>query len=169
MTRIIFTLASALSLLLCVATCVMWVRSYWRDDQIGTFFDVRYSPGSVDGQGVTWGPVSVYRMIIMTSDRGCVSLGVHLGGGPGFIKSWRVYHKAYEPSPSVRISPLAFGSDVLDGRRVWEVSVTDVLPLAITSVLPAVWALRRKSSTNLSPRACCRKARPRPTTSGPAP
>jgi hypothetical protein len=29
MTRRPFTLLSAVSLLLCVATCVLWIRSYW--------------------------------------------------------------------------------------------------------------------------------------------
>lgn len=140
----LFTPLAVLSLLLCAATCVLWVRSYRRDDQIGTFFDVRYTPGSVDAQGVTWGPISVYRMIVMTSDRGCFSLGVHLGGGPGFIKSWKVYHKAFDPSPSMRISRLSLESDVLDGRHVWDVSVTYVLPAAMTSILPAAWAIRRR-------------------------
>jgi hypothetical protein len=32
LTRHLFTLGSALSLLLCVVVCVLWVRSYWRPD-----------------------------------------------------------------------------------------------------------------------------------------
>jgi hypothetical protein len=35
--RHVFTILSALSLLLCVATCVLWVRSYWRCDQLSAF------------------------------------------------------------------------------------------------------------------------------------
>ena len=32
--RRLFTLASAVSLVLCAAVCVLWVRSYWRADRI---------------------------------------------------------------------------------------------------------------------------------------
>jgi predicted RNA-binding Zn-ribbon protein involved in translation (DUF1610 family) len=35
MIRRLFTILSALSLLLCVATCVLWVRSYWHRDWLG--------------------------------------------------------------------------------------------------------------------------------------
>jgi hypothetical protein len=35
MTRRLLNLMNALSLLLCVAACVLWARSYWRDDIVG--------------------------------------------------------------------------------------------------------------------------------------
>jgi hypothetical protein len=35
MARRLFTLLSALSLLLCAAVCVLWVRSYWVRDSVG--------------------------------------------------------------------------------------------------------------------------------------
>ena len=35
MARRLLNLLTALSLLLCVAVCVLWVRSYWREDQLG--------------------------------------------------------------------------------------------------------------------------------------
>ena len=34
MRRRLFTLCTALSLLLCVAVCVLWVRSYWRNEYV---------------------------------------------------------------------------------------------------------------------------------------
>lgn len=34
MRRRLFTLCSALSLLLFVAVCALWVRSYWRQDEL---------------------------------------------------------------------------------------------------------------------------------------
>jgi hypothetical protein len=37
MIRRLFTLVSAVSLLLCVATCVLWVRSYWAGDKLTLF------------------------------------------------------------------------------------------------------------------------------------
>jgi hypothetical protein len=40
MKRRLFRLLSALSLLLCVGTCVLWARSYWRSDGIWITTDV---------------------------------------------------------------------------------------------------------------------------------
>jgi len=37
MRRRVLTIVSALSLLLCVGTCVLWVRSYWVMDSVGSF------------------------------------------------------------------------------------------------------------------------------------
>jgi hypothetical protein len=37
MRRTLFTFFSAVSLLLCVAACVFWVRSYWRGDRVDAF------------------------------------------------------------------------------------------------------------------------------------
>ena len=52
MRRKLLNLAAALSLLLCVTTVVMWVRSHWRADSLvwvrsGTLIRVRTVPGSV--------------------------------------------------------------------------------------------------------------------------
>lgn len=38
--RTLFTILSAVSLLLCVGTCVLWVRSYWCTEMIGTWNQV---------------------------------------------------------------------------------------------------------------------------------
>lgn len=35
MRRKLFTLAARVSAVLCVAVCVLWVRSYWRADEWG--------------------------------------------------------------------------------------------------------------------------------------
>src|SRR5687768_14703719 len=39
--RRLFTLCSALSLLLCVAVCVLWVRSYWVADKLDVYWGGR--------------------------------------------------------------------------------------------------------------------------------
>ena len=44
--RRLFTLASALSLLLCAVVCVLWVRSYWRQDYVG--YDLRGEQNGID-------------------------------------------------------------------------------------------------------------------------
>jgi hypothetical protein len=53
MARPLFTLLSAVSLVLCVATCILWGRSYWVTDQIrwknvGGWRAVRSATGHVE-------------------------------------------------------------------------------------------------------------------------
>jgi hypothetical protein len=55
--RHLFTLCSATSLLLCVAVCVLWARSYWAEEAI----DNRW-PHSVSGAMVSRGVFSVHRI-----------------------------------------------------------------------------------------------------------
>src|SRR5688500_7111044 len=53
MRRRLFNLAAALSLLLCVAVCVVWVRSYWFTDQLFWWrIDGMRAVGSARGYGV---------------------------------------------------------------------------------------------------------------------
>ena len=53
MKRRLFTLCSAVSLLLCVLACTLWVRSYWRSDTLlfhargGTVYGVGSNRGSL--------------------------------------------------------------------------------------------------------------------------
>jgi hypothetical protein len=55
MTRRLFTILSALSLLLCVAVCVLWVRSYW----VGDDFVVR---NPIDDGAISWQRVTDIRL-----------------------------------------------------------------------------------------------------------
>jgi hypothetical protein len=53
--RWVFTILSALSLLLCVAVVVLWVRSYWRNDSIGCISaDVISAASSTRGSICFW-------------------------------------------------------------------------------------------------------------------
>ena len=70
--RILFNAATALSLMLCVATVMLWVRSYWVDDR----FFARYQLSYVD--------FASYR-----GEVGC-EFGAVYGGGPQdlYMPSW---------------------------------------------------------------------------------
>ena len=63
MRRRLFAILSAVSLLLCVATCALWVRSYWVEDEI------RYDVGPLMGR---------LPYLIADSDRGCLGGQVEL-------------------------------------------------------------------------------------------
>jgi len=49
--RRLFTLGSAVSLVMCVAVCVFWVRSYWRRDGV-TSFNLRLDQSIWSNRGV---------------------------------------------------------------------------------------------------------------------
>ena len=57
MTRRLFTLASALSLMLCLTACVLWARSQWAEDEV---FLRRYS-GPLSGNASTGAPIYRYQ------------------------------------------------------------------------------------------------------------
>ncbi len=51
MLRRLFTFLSLVSLLLFVATCVLWVRSYQVRERLRTVFDVQNNHGGIDENG----------------------------------------------------------------------------------------------------------------------
>jgi hypothetical protein len=63
MTRLLLNLLTALSLLLCVAMCVLWVRSCWRSDALG--YEQRCT--EEDPHGDYWLNSSRGRMTFMTA------------------------------------------------------------------------------------------------------
>ena len=61
----LFTLLSAVSLLLCVATVGLWVRSYFREDRI-----LRNDPGEDSSRN--------HRSLLLYSVRGCLVYSIIL-------------------------------------------------------------------------------------------
>ena len=79
--RRLFTAVSALSLLLCVATVVLWVRSYWREDSVvfrngGPVRNVYWREESVGASGDTRWYITSWTGTIsgLTSTRGSLQL-----------------------------------------------------------------------------------------------
>src|SRR5688572_10735000 len=116
--RHLFTLCSALSLLLCVAVCVLWVRSYWLKDTVRLYDRL---PG---GRRIYTGE-HVY------SDRGRITLTRFdpvwrtLGGKEG----WSVGgFGRYRERPVDYREPI-----------FWHYQVPHWSIALVTAILPAVW------------------------------
>jgi hypothetical protein len=71
--RIIFNALTTLSLLLCVATVVLWIRSYWRDDEITRISQNEW----IQGDGRSEDSHFVARGAGMGSARGKLCLASH--------------------------------------------------------------------------------------------
>ena len=154
MTRRLLTLASALSLLLCVAVCVLWVRSYWHLDQLSLHV-ARSATSPVDSYEIT-----------LASGCGGLAVGYDAPRGPYTAADgrrllpggWRVVRRRWDPEYA--------GSDDADAaKREWRalgvrlyryrdkrpggdhsvwVTVPSWLVAALASVPPGAWAVRRR-------------------------
>ncbi len=123
--RHLFTLCSAVSLLLCVAVCVLWVRSYWAEDVIVYAWD-----------GGTVGVVSL---------RGCVGWGFERSNasrGDGWSRLGDVRWFSDPPSNHTRLPPdfefagfeyEYYPGDALSmGVPIWAV-------LLVAGIFPLTW------------------------------
>src|SRR5687767_6611554 len=97
--RGLFTVLATISLLLCVATVVLWVRSHRQGEIVMMLFDVQHTAGGMDDDGSVWGDVSQYRTLSAASCRGHLYLGLGLGGGPGRVQAGKVQYKLYDRDP----------------------------------------------------------------------
>lgn len=160
MKRRLFNLVAALSLLLCVATAALWVRSYWHFDT------VRYSC-AVDAQNAQtffsvnsrWGEMSLYR----TRSKPVQN------DSPVGLQSWTVHAQVVLKHPgAVRAmsnGPLGFGYGHVhdaqlrsEGRAYratwttifvpsWAVTLLFTIPPLLWSV--SVWRKRRRARVGL--------------------
>ena len=160
MRRRLFTLCSAVSLLLCVAACVLWVRSYFRRDVVGL---TTLSP-----EGANW----YYREIYLSPADSGVRLHVngYLMSTPTLSSRWSTpapngFWRVYPPRPQEQHRerfPASLGFDVESRSRsvpppgvapvAPEVIYTDWLnvrvpywlPTLAAALLPSAWLFRRR-------------------------
>lgn len=133
MIRRVFTVASAISLLLCAVVLIMWIRSYWRNDftgYVGHFRSYR------DGQVPLTVGVNTYPGTIWFFIDDAMQTNAH----PGFFR----FAGPSEPLPHVlRLVPTGFGGFGYDvGEPLW--LLIPYWPIAAaSSVLPAAWLGKR--------------------------
>jgi hypothetical protein len=144
MMRRLFNISAALSLLLCVVVCVLWVRSYWRSDQLYWW--------RIDG------------MRAVASARGDVVMQLNLGdvsGRPADSNGLK-YHRGMQPYSAPHYA-VAYGPPETTDKFVnWQLgslgwytvrgpngmrSATGVAPFwciaAMASALPLGWTALR--------------------------
>ena len=138
MTRRLLNLLTALSLLLCITVCTLWVRSHWAGDYV-SWGDKRGLGGAITGRG----DVMVYRESVVQD-------GVQMGEW-----AWGLQWESREPVDLGKMRPAytrphfdRFGFRYETGQRSQEVRNVGIyvplwsLALAL-SVLPAAWLWRR--------------------------
>jgi hypothetical protein len=168
--RRLFTIASAISVLLCLATVGLWVRSEWMETYV-------WADGSAHGSAVmvcefghliamtcgswptgsSWRaasedlrPPSAYRAAVIpvgTDDRDFML--------PGFFCLSQTGYLILPPSP-IPPSPIppSRGS-ALSFARVNRVRISLAWPVAITAMLPTIFAVRRVRSIFRPPAGHC--------------
>ena len=145
MKRLLFNSLALVSLLLCVATGVLWVRSYWAEDVVTHFAPregvdamLNWSAWSVNGSCGLW-------RIFLPSER----ILLH---GP-FLQ--------WDSAPAAAVTPIetwyGFGLERADWRTGWIVAVPHWLPVMLLAICPSWWlVLWKRKRTALRMVGCCK-------------
>ena len=137
--RRLFTIASALSLLLGVGMAVSWVRSYWVRDMPGKFWsDPMTQTGGYLMLQSNCGSLMIQRLSLIMSDRAFAAFASRI---PPDGLSWR-----RAPVRGGRMAPgfwhsMGFGylNSVSRNQTVWFLIVPYWLPVLISAILPGLW------------------------------
>ena len=141
---------TAVSLLLCLATVALWVRSYWQFD---SFYKLNCTLDSC------------VHMKSVNCDRGVIGINwlASNKSSSGIQKDWTYTSKGI---PSYRVAPGAtgFGYRVsnpelrLDRTTILNYAQTILFPLwavtLVTMILPWIWAIRRLGRRRRDPGLC---------------
>jgi hypothetical protein len=141
MLRPIFTILSALSLVLCVATGAMWTRSYWVHDKLGWSGDVHQvimqsAMGRISikmarkGNGLLLPEASGFTYISGASDR------YSINDWTGRQKSWQMAGVIWHERINVLYGEFGLVSFRLVVIPYWLIG-------ALTVPLPAIWCRQR--------------------------
>jgi hypothetical protein len=135
MRRKLFTLAAGASAVLCVAVCVLWVRSYWVTDSVGWGrASGEETNHSVYGAPSGWGRIVVVAMVDMPPGASFEPRGVYYCARPP-VRPARI-----RPHPSW-LNRLGFY--VMSRRPEWGIIVPDWSLLAVAAILPDLQVARR--------------------------
>jgi hypothetical protein len=136
--RRLFTILAALSLMLCIATAVIWVRSAWRNDMI-----CRWTPRWGSSVTSSWGRVSFaytryYRVLHPTAASRWIRISAPRSG---------------TEQPRDGILGFSYGSmnwvylgstTGLPSERTTDMSVPHWFVMGVAAVLPSLWFRRRR-------------------------
>jgi hypothetical protein len=133
MLRRLFTFASALSLLLCAATGVLWVRSYHHGDHMGRIVhSARYTLRSEHGALVLYAPPPELKAKAQNSDA--------LAGAILSEKIQWLFHRDYRGFFSSKPGPIKWAGFRTEDQNGWDRSDPRQAPLAFVAA-PLVRAL----------------------------
>jgi hypothetical protein len=157
MKRRLFNILAVLSLLFCIATSVMRVRSYYASEMFGFDCDVHYQPGYQDSNDVYWSGTSRYRTVEFISSRGSLRFGSAHIADVGRPKSWTIQRLE---SPSLPRVFFFYRFERSSGRAAFDFQTIYQLPFAASLILPTAWLVRwhrrRKTFREIAAIPCSR-------------
>jgi hypothetical protein len=156
--RRLFTLCSALSLLLCVAVCVLWARSYFRGDHLlwsdhQGWFDLNSASGFVWTTRGIYGPGSAGNGRWLYRELGASWLETDRQGKRRTAAGYAGL-VLREPSKHWRVAGVEYISAAY-GDRSWTLFLPYWSLSLATVILPAVWLHRRLRQRTRSLHGLC--------------
>lgn len=164
MIRRLFTLASAMSLLVCITAAAMWVRSYVRSEMLLIAWVPQYAPGGHDANGVGWAGVTIHPSLGMESNRGLYRMGTGLGDWMDHRRKIELLFKPFEADANDSSPRFEFATYPRLRRfphvPQFSLTVPDAILVAAFAVLPVIWVLRlrrtRRVASRGAPQGCRR-------------
>ena len=155
MRRHLFTILAALSLLLCVAVCALWVRNYFRSDLLAYATGASLGPASHERGGFAWAAAGSLHVNCWV--RSGIPAGTEGRGGwawqshaadPGATRAREQY---FDLLRGVRLFGFvasrqhrASSATATAGRTDWLVVVPYWQAVALTAPLPGVWLVKQR-------------------------
>lgn len=154
MARVVFRVASVVSLVFCLTAICLWGRSYWRCDvynwtrDIGSQRVAEFSVESAKGQCLAARviiDIQTYRLI--KHNPGYTSGSANVSMDPHSAVDWLRSTQLDERSVIVDVSFAGFDVFVTrENTRVWAVVLPYWFLVLVAAILPAVFVWRRHSS-----------------------
>lgn len=150
MRRLLFNSLCAISLLLCIATAGLWVRSYWVADRLRHI-------------GHLSQPDRVYRVFDFASACGTVALATYLDDSDPPEDPYKLFEYDTDPitasdrkstSDYMRFGITLFGTGHMGPMHSLAFFPAWLLTLMF-SILPAFWLLRRRRAARRKQIGCC--------------
>jgi hypothetical protein len=145
--RWLFNFAATVSLVLFLATTILWVRSYWRCDFVARSDADGRDPVPIGGSGFALPPRAVF------SNYGRILLRVR-------SDSPQVRHHHWDYSVGTQPIFVSFGMNFFAWQfnsDLWAIQFPHALPAAIFAIAPALWLLnigRRRRIEKLNQGLC---------------
>jgi hypothetical protein len=144
MRRKLFTLVAGAQAVLCIAVCVLWVRSYW----VGDSFDWETSDGRA-GTASRVGRLHVGAVHLSAGMNAGVPRGVRYGHEPAAAAA------ATALKTNWSFAAIQYAQLRLPQVRAWEVRVPHACIAAPLAALPAWWLLARRKAARRAAHHLC--------------
>jgi hypothetical protein len=135
LTRYLFTLCAAVSLLLCVAVCVLWVRSSWSADQLWIWYGKPIDATSSAALEITH--FSGRFLIRITAIGEMPATRWRYRQMPAAFMNQLLSEALWMTRPGPKFLGLRYGFRAMDRERI--LLIPDYFVALVTMILPGAW------------------------------